>query len=359
MSWEGIKNLLESGWVIGPLVFFVWLAVAFVTKFLIFRRVRRFADQTKTKIDDILVNMLNYPLNLFIVFTGLLIMQKILPLEGKAAVYLDYSMKIVLILIIIFLVDQFVKGLIKEYGRNSALQHLSQGAIQGVLRGIIFIIGGLILLDSLGVNISPLVASLGITSLAVALALQPTLSNLFSGLSISLDRSIRVGDLIELENGERGHIEDIGWRASRIRLISDNLIVIPNSTLVNSVLKNYEAPESKTRIYVRCGVHYDSDLEKVEQVTLDLALQARKDVDAADDSFDPMFRYEEFAGSSINFCLVMRAKDYFARLELTHQLIKRIHRRFDEEEINIPFPIRTLDIPPKHEALFRGTSSSK
>jgi small-conductance mechanosensitive channel len=256
-----------------------------------------------------------------------------------------------LILIAIFLVDQFVKGLIKEYGRTSALQHLSQGAIQGVLRGIIFIIGGLIVLDSLGVNISPLVASLGITSLAVALALQPTLSNLFSGLSISLDRSIRVGDLIELENGERGHIEDIGWRASRIRLISDNLIVIPNSSLVNSVLKNYEAPEAKTRIYVRCGVHYDSDLEEVETVTLKLAAQAAAELEAADENFKPLFRYEEFAGSSINFCLVMRANDYFGRLSLTHEMIKRIHRRFDEKGINIPYPLRTLDLQPKHEEM--------
>jgi small-conductance mechanosensitive channel len=351
MSWQEIKEMLGTGWVLGPLVFVVWVTAGFVAKHLAFRRLRRLARKTKTKIDDVLVHTLNLPLNLLIVFAGLFITEKLLPLKGTGATYLAYAMKIVLILVVIFLFDQLVKGLVVEYGRKSALKHLTQGAIQGVFRGLIFVIGGIILLDSLGVNISPLVASLGITSLAVALALQPTLSNLFSGLSISLDRSIQVGDLIELENEERGYIENIGWRASRIRLISDNLIVIPNSKLVDSVLKNYEAPESKTRIYLRCGVHYESDLAEVEKITLELAQEAVEELDVVDRSFAPRFRYEEFAGSSINFCLVMRAPDYLARLVLTHEMIKRIHKRFDERGINIPYPLRTLDLQPKHEEM--------
>ncbi len=353
MSWQEIKGLIGTGWFIAPVVFVCWMILGVIAKTMLFRKMRKLAGKTKTRIDDVIIQTLSVPLTILIVFVGLAISEKILPLTGAPARYMSYSMKIILILVVIFFVDQLVKGMIAEYGKSSALKHLSQGAIQGVLRGLIFIIGGIILLGSLGVNITPLVASLGIGSLAVALALQSTLSNLFSGLSISLDRSIQVGDLIKMEDGERGYIENIGWRASRVRLITDDLIVIPNSKLVNSVIKNYEAPEAKTRIYLRCGVHYESDLEEVEKVTLELARKTAKEMDIADETFEPRFRYEGFGGSSIDFCLIMRAQNYFDRLMLTHHMIKRIHKAFDERGINIPYPLRTLDIQPKHEEMLK------
>lgn len=354
MNWNDILSMLTTGWAGGIIIFILWLFLAFYLKRKTIKRLDAYVKKTKLKFDDLLLQALNRPLNMLIVFIGLSFMQKIMPLEGELNSYLNYATKIVLILTVMFLIDQIVKVLLIEFSRKSAFKHLSQSAIQGVVRGIILMIGLLIVLDSFGVNITPLVASLGIGSLAIALALQPTLSNLFSGLSVSLDRSIEIGDLIELESGEKGYVIDIGWRASRVKLRSDNIIVIPNTKLVDSIVINYDTQDTAMKIYIRCGVHYESDLEHVEKVVMEEVHKAEKELAIADESFKSWFRYEEFADSSINFCVIMRAVDFSSHHILTSEMIKRLHKRFNQEGIIIPFPLTTLDIQPKHEELFKS-----
>ena len=353
MNWNDIFAILTTGWAGGVIIFILWLFLAFFLKRKTLKRLQVYTQKTKMKIDDIILEVLNLPLNLLIVFIGLSFMQKIMPLEGEFNAYLNYTTKIVLIMAVMFLLDQIIKVLLIEFSQKSAFRHLSQSAIQGVVRGIIFMLGLLIVMDSFGVNITPLVTSLGIGSLAIALALQPTLSNLFSGLSVSLDRSVEVGDLIQLENGEKGYVMDIGWRASRVRLRSDNVIVIPNTKLVDSIVTNYETPEASMKIYIRCGVHYESDLDQVEKTVMEEVRKAEQELDTVDKTFNSWFRYEQFADSSINFCIIMRSRDFKGHFILTHEMIKRIHSRFKAEGIVIPYPLTTLDIQPKHEELLR------
>ena len=352
MNWDEILKTLTTGYIGGVVVFLLWIPIAFIIKGRIYRRLKKLVVRTEGKFDDIIVEVMNRPLNLLILFIGLFLMQSFMPLQGDLANYLRYATRIIMMLVVIFLIDQIIKVLLVEFGKKSEFRHFSQSAIQGVVRGVVFIIGALIILDSFGVNITPLVASLGIGSLAIALALQPTLSNLFSGLSIGLDRSIQVGDLVQLETGVNGYIEDIGWRASKVRTRGNNIIVIPNSTLVNSTVTNYEIPESSMKIYLRCGVHYNSDLEHVERVVLEEANKAANDSEHADNKFKPWFRYELFSASSIDFCVIMMAKGFKSHHLLTSEMIKRLHKRFREENIAIPFPIQTLDLQPKHEEIF-------
>jgi len=249
----------------------------------------------------------------------------------------------------IFFADRIIKALLIEHDERVPSVRLSQGVIQGLIRGVVFVIGSLILLDSLGISISPLIASLGVGTLAVALALQSTLANFFAGLFITLDKSVKVGDFVQLESGEIGEVEDIGWRTSRVRLRSDNLVVIPNDKLVNSTVTNFNFPHADLYTVVVCGVHYDSDLDYVEKVVLDAAAQVIEEQPGAVKGESPRFRFNMFDASSINFRVKVRCTDYDSQFRVQHNLIKTIHKRFAHEGIVIPYPIQTLDLGPRHE----------
>jgi small-conductance mechanosensitive channel len=349
MSWKDLVALMENTWLMGPAIFLAWCAAAYAVKRIAYNRVEAFAGKTKSRLDDILLEAVNLPLNLFIVIMGLTLVTKAVVLNDTLARILGTTSKTLLIVCAIFFADRIIKALLIEHDERVPSVRLSQGVIQGLIRGVVFVIGSLILLDSLGISISPLIASLGVGTLAVALALQSTLANFFAGLFITLDKSVKVGDFVQLESGEIGEVEDIGWRTSRVRLRSDNLVVIPNDKLVNSTVTNFNFPHADLYTVVVCGVHYDSDLDYVEKVVLDAAAQVIEEQPGAVKGESPRFRFNMFDASSINFRVKVRCTDYDSQFRVQHNLIKTIHKRFAHEGIVIPYPIQTLDLGPRHE----------
>jgi small-conductance mechanosensitive channel len=215
----------------------------------------------------------------------------------------------------------------------------------------ILVVGILIVLMQLGIQIGPLLAGLGLGGLAVALALQDTLSNLFAGVYMMVDRPVTVGDFIKLESGEEGFVEEIGWRNTKVRMWANNIVVIPNSKLAQSVVTNYYLPQQELSVYVSCGVAYDSDLEHVERVCIDVAKQVMEQIPGSAPDWTPVVRYKEFADFSINFLVVLRVKDFGTQYLLAHEYIKALHRRFGEEGIEIPFPIRTVIMRSPHPSV--------
>ena len=209
----------------------------------------------------------------------------------------------------------------------------------------VYILGILVILQSLGISITPVLTALGVGGLAVALALQETLSNLFAGLQIIAARQIKPGDYVHLETGEEGYVADVTWRNTTIRAIDNNMIIVPNSKLASTILTNFHHPVKDLLVYVNVGVHYDSDLEHVERVTMEVAEEAQAAVDGAKRDHKPKIRYNEFGDSGIIFRVVLSAEEFYNSYELTHQFIKRLKRRYDEEGITIPFNMVTLDIP--------------
>jgi len=359
MIWSDIEHILTSNWVLGPGVFILWCAVVFILKSVIFRRLRAMASRTSTEYDNILLNALNMPLNLIILFLGFSLIWKILPMSTSIENFLNIFTKIVVFMSITIFVDHFIVGMLKEHDHRVPDVKLGQGLIQGLIRVVIYMLGVFILLSNIGVNITPLLASLGVGTLAVALALQSTLANFFSGLFIMMDRSIRIGDFVQLETGEKGYVDEIGWRASRIRLLTNNHVIIPNAKLVDSVVTNFYSPKQELYTLLDVGVHYDSDLEHVERVAMEVAREVIKEHDGTIDETEPVLWFNSFADSSINFVLRVACKDFVSTLYVQHELIKRLHRRFDTEGIVIPFPLRTLDFQPRHIELFRELLGSR
>ena len=214
--------------------------------------------------------------------------------------------------------------------------------MQGFIRIVIMGLGTLVVLDSMGVSITPIIASLGIGSLAVALALQPTLENFFSGIQLVTDKPVQVGHYIRLESGEEGMVQKIGWRSTWICLPNNNTIVIPNKLLVNSRVTNFFYPNTELAVPVNVTAAYGADIEKLEKVTLDVGRDVQKTVAGAVPGIEPVLRYQGFGDSGINFTVVLRGKDFQSTALVKHEFIRRLHLRYRQEGIVIPYPTRVV-----------------
>ncbi|MBI4438524.1 mechanosensitive ion channel family protein [Candidatus Woesearchaeota archaeon] len=214
--------------------------------------------------------------------------------------------------------------------------------IRKVVSVFIYAVGLVVILDQLGIKVTALVASLGVASLAVALALQETLSNFFAGLYVMADKPAVPGDFVKLETGDEGFVEEIGWRSTKIRLLNENIVIIPNAKLAQGVLTNYHRPFKGAVVVIDCGVSYDSDLEKVEKVTIKIAREVLKRCEAGDKDFEPVIRFKAFGESNINFAIVLKVKDYAVRAPVIHEFIKAIMKEYSKEGIEISWPVRKV-----------------
>ena len=216
------------------------------------------------------------------------------------------------------------------------------GLLRKVAVLVVWVIGIVQILSQFNVKFGTLLASLGIAGLAIGLALQDTIANLFAGFYLVMDRSVRAGDYIKLDSGEEGFVEQVGWRNTRIRLWANNIVLVPNAKLVQTIITNMTLPNNTLSVYTWCGVSYDSDLEQVEEVTKQVAAEIINKVDGADLSYDPVVRFKEFADSNITFVVVFRASEVSAQYLLQHEFIKALHKRFKQEQIEISYPVSKL-----------------
>ena len=232
--------------------------------------------------------------------------------------------------------------------RISGQDHLSSWMVPLVRRGVLgfnITITAMLCLDILGINITPLVAGLGIGGLAVALAVQPTLSNLFAGTYVLTEGVVSAGDYVEMANGISSYVVDVNWRSTRLQTWTNNLVVVPNSLFAETIITNYSKPENPLEMVVACGVSYDSDLLLVEAVGLEVMRTVLKEHPGAEPESEPTFRYEAFGESNIDFYMVIRARSRVEGFAVRSELIKKLHSRLAAEGITINYPVRMLHLP--------------
>jgi len=346
-------GLVVSAAIYVPVFYLLWVSALLILKKALYGKIKKVAQKTKTKLDDIFLSSLELPLLLIIFTSGIFIIENVFKFgfEGDLLKGVDIVFKATAIIAVILFFDKIFRGLIELYSQRFKALKDTKGVLQIVVRIVVIGLGILIILDNMGVSITPIIASLGIGSLAIALALQPTLENLFSGIQLIIDRPIKIGHFIKLESGKEGYVEKIGWRSTWVRMLPNNVVVIPNKVLVSAQILNYNYPQKEISVYVDVGVHYDSDLEHVEKVVIDVAKDVLKTVEGGASEFEPFIRYHTFNDSSIDFKVILRAKEFVDGYLIKHEFIKRLHKKFNEEKIVIPFPITTLDWNPSSEPL--------
>ncbi len=258
----------------------------------------------------------------------------------------DKALWVVFILSLSLLTSKLVALFLRMYMNRYRQEMPAVSLVVQASKVLVLLVGVIIALDKIGIAITPILTALGVGGLAVALALRDTLENLFAGFHVLASGQIKVGDYIRLEGGEEGFVEDITWRNTVIRQPSNNLIIVPNSKLSSSIVINFHKPDSELAVIVPVGVSYDSDLEKVERITIEVAKEVQREVEGAVPDFEPFIRYTAFGDFSINFNVILRAKDVPSQHVLRHEFIKRLKRRYEEEGIKIPFPIREVYLRP-------------
>ncbi len=354
-SWFYSLNQVLPAYLFAPAVVVAWLLILWLFKKILFRRFKVWASRTTAVWDDILIDALSFPLNLIILASGMALLMELLPLPEKASQLARIALQGAVVLAVVLFLDRLVRGYMTRHS-TPVFGSVSQGVAKGLVRGFIIGLGALIFLDLMGISITPILASLGIGSLAVALALQDTLSNFFAGIYVTIDKPVAIGDFVKLEAGQQGYVTDVGWRSTRIREPSNNMIVIPNAKLVSSVITNYYAPTKLIAVLVEVSVHYESDLPKVERVVTAVAREIMKATPGGVADFEPFIRFHSFCDSGIGFSVIMQGKEFTDQYLIKHEFIKAVHERFRKEGITIPYPTRTFSISKEttvqiHDAL--------
>lgn len=335
------KDLL---YILIPVIAFLFVfSLGILFRKILFLRLIKMTKNTQTKIDDIIVSVIKGPSIIWCLMFAIYLSLEISNIPDEMVRIVGKTLLVLGIFSVTLVLASISSKLVKIYSGklNAALPVTS--LTQNIARIIVFCIGIMIILNSLGVSVAPILATLGVGGLAVALALQDTLSNLFAGFHIIVARQIRVGDYIKLDTGEEGYVADITWRTTKIRMLPNNVVLVPNDKLSKAILTNYYFPDKELAVLVNMGVHYDSDLKKVEKITCEVGKEVMKEVTGGVPSFDPFIRYHTFGDFSINFTVILRAKEFVDQYLVKHEFVKRMHERFNKEGIIIPYPIRAIN----------------
>jgi small-conductance mechanosensitive channel len=231
--------------------------------------------------------------------------------------------------------------------RNPGLEQVTKPSIV-VIRALFAVLAIIIVLENLGISLTAIWTTLGVGGVAVALALQETLSNLFAGLYLLADRPVSAGDYIKLDSGQEGYVLRIGWRSTTLRTQSNNIVFVPNSSMAKAVIINYSLPELRVSLSIPVHVSYGSDPSRVEKALLDVTREAIQE-GLAGLLLNPLPSVTlspGFGDSSLDFSLNFNVRRFEDQVPVQSELRKRILARFAKEGINMPFPTRTIELDP-------------
>lgn len=339
-----IKYLPEGYRLILPIVvILLCLVLGILIRKYLFAILKKFTSKTETKIDDIIFNVVKKPFLLWFAILGLEISSKTLALDAKIENIIDTTLIIIWIISLVMVLGRLTIEILQLYyeKRNSSFRTTS--IIQNIIKIFFFLFGLMFILNALGYSITPIITALGIGGLAVALALQDTLNNLFSGFYITLSQQVRVGDYIQLENGSEGWVKDIGWRNATLLLLTNNYIIIPNAKLAQNIITNYTLPDARSHIRMTYGVDYASDIHHVEKVILEAVTELLPNIPGAMTDPPPVVLFNPGPGDfALIFTLSVPVNKYADRNPIISEINKAVFLKFRKENINIPFPVRTV-----------------
>ena len=332
-------------WLALSLFLAFWVGFSFLVSRLLDRLIRRWTEKRENHLERIFIESLHTPFLIFLLLMGGWIVLGAVELTPRTARFFQVGISLATAFIVILAGVKVYHGLLMEYGQRVEAIKPSLGILNLLGKGLIILVGLLITLDSLSISITPLLTTLGIGGLAVALAFKDTLTNFFAGLYILADQPILVGDYIKIEGGPEGTVEEVGWRSTRIRTLPNNIVILPNAKVSESVITNYFLPDRRMALLINVSVGYGSDTRRVEGILLEEASRAVSEVQGMLAEPAPAVRFiPGFRESSLEFTVICHVREfgdqYFVQHELRHRILERLRR----EGIEIPFPQRTVHL---------------
>lgn len=327
-----------------PMAIFVATLIAgWIARRLVVRALNAWAARTGSRSGLTLTEALRGPILIWTVILGvhLAIESSELPVR-----YTAWTSKVLLVLWIVSLTIMGMRlagNMVRIYGDQVPGALPVTTLTQNLAQLTVFLLGIVILLRALGLEIAPILTALGVGGLAVALALQDTLSNLFAGFYIAVARQIRLGDYIKLNTGEEGYVTDISWRSTTVRGLGNNMVIIPNSKLAQAIVTNYYLPDKRMSASLQVPVSYDCDPDQVERMLMDVATEGAREIPGMLADPPPGVTLDPgFGDSALAFTLGFQVAEFADQYSVRHQLRKRIFKRFRQEGLAVPFPARTV-----------------
>jgi len=329
----------------------VWPAVAFTAVLfaaLVVRGLLKRVLRRRMRAPDALAAFLKAvrgPSLLWAAVVALWLAIEVSELPRRITAQLEVAFQVALILSVTFTLASVVAALIGLASERRALGGPVTGLAQTASRVTILVVGVLVLLSVLGIHITPILTALGVGGLAVALALQDSLANLFAGIHLLADKPIRVGDYVKIADTTEGYVVDIGWRSTRVRMLQNTVVVVPNKKVAESIITNYDLPEPRLSLSIRVSVGYKSDPDHVERALVDEAAKGAGQIPGLLAHPAPFVRLiPGFGESSLDFTLNVEVASFVDQYVVQHELRKRILRRLRAEGIEIPYPVRTVEL---------------
>lgn len=324
-------------------VLLVVMMLGWVVRRSLFRILERWAAKSRTKFAAPLVEALRAPFMLWVLVLGLELAVQLSNLPPRITSMLTKGLLILGIISLTVVAARFAGALVKLYGNSGTTALPVTTLTQSLASLVVATIGVLILLETLDISVTPILTALGVGGLAVALALQDTLSNLFAGFYVSLAGQVRIGDYIKLNSGEEGYVTDISWRSTAMRALPNNLIVVPNAKLAQAIVTNFHLPERRMSLLIPVSVSYENDPEFVEQLLIEEAREGAKHIPGLLAEPGPMVRLiPGFGAYAMEFTLICQVAEFVDQYFVQHEMRKRILKRFRKEGLFIPAPIRTM-----------------
>ncbi|HDR72716.1 MAG TPA: mechanosensitive ion channel [Methanoculleus sp.] len=328
---------------VGVLILIVGLVGSLVA-YQIYRWLSARADLTESKFDDILVLAVGRPLIIAIFVVSLYMAVGVVELPaGYEWIRNSKYLGAFFILLGAWVVSTFAQSVLALYGSWMAariegdLDDRIIAFLEHAARYIIWFIAFLLVLSYLGIDITPLIAGAGIFGLAIALAAQDLISNFFGGALILIDKPFKMNDRVKIE-GYLGDVISIGPRSTRIQTLDHQLLTIPNSKIANSIITNYAMPDIKLKIKIPVSVAYGSDVRKVKEILLEIGNEAARASDYVLLDPAPSVYFLEFGASSLDFMMVLWARQFNMAWDVKDHINYCINERFVAEGIEIPFP---------------------
>lgn len=327
-----------------PLALFVaTILTGLVARRILFRVVRSWATRTDSQLDVLLIDTLRRPTILWIVILGLHVATQNSEIPLPYLHYIPKTLTVLWGLSFTIAISHFAGSMVRFYGSSGRGIKTVTSLTQKLVQVLILIVGVMWLLKMVfDVSLTPVLTTLGVGGLAVALALQDTLSNLFAGFYVSVSGLVRIGDYIRLNSGEEGYIADINWRCTTMRTRLNNLVVIPNNKLGQAIFTNYFLPDGRMVASILCGVGADSDIDRVQKLLLEEAVNGASEIESVLADPPPAIRFNPGPWDDALIFQVVFSVSQFADLpNARSEVRKRIYGRLRKEGITVSFPVST------------------